>query len=126
MLEKLYFYSAHVTSVYDGDTITVNIDLGFNMTITNVKVRLNGIDTAEIKSKDAILKEKAYQARDWLREQCLGKDVYLESLGIDKYGRCLAKIYLPDKKCLNDEMLANNLAVLYDGGKKNVQALIEL
>ena len=44
-----YVYKAYVRSVYDGDTITVDIDVGFGITLTSQKIRLRGIDTPEVR-----------------------------------------------------------------------------
>lgn len=123
MKERCFFYRANVVDIYDGDTIRVDIDLGFNMSLKNLKVRLSGIDTAEIKSKDEVLKSKALQARDWLRLQCLGKEIYLESNGLDKYGRWLGKVYTKEEICLNDELIKLGFALEYDGGKKQQELL---
>lgn len=123
MDSRCFFYRAHVTDVYDGDTITVNVDLGFSMSLQKLKVRLHGIDTAEMKSKDPELKAKAIAARDWLRTQCLGTDVYLESLGTDKYGRWLGRIHTQAGMCCNEELVKLGLALEYDGGTKNQDLL---
>jgi len=116
--DRRYFYLATVISVYDGDTITVNVDLGFSIQLAGVKVRLDGIDTAEIRSKNKELKEKAIIARDWLREVCLGQKVFLKSSGQDKYGRWLGTIYTQEGLCCNEELVRLGHAVPYDGGKK--------
>jgi endonuclease YncB( thermonuclease family) len=101
----------------------VDIDLGFSMSLRKLKVRLTGIDTAEITSKDPALKAKAVQARDWLRGQILGKDVFLESAGLDKYGRWLGKIHTKGGVCCNEELIKMGLALAYDGGTKQQQLL---
>ena len=123
MNEKCFFYRASVVDVYDGDTITVDIDLGFSMSLKKLKVRLTGIDTAEMKSKDPELKKKATAARDWLREQCLGQQVFLESAGLDKYGRWLGKVYTAEGICCNEELVRMGLALGYDGGTKHQELL---
>lgn len=123
MNEKCFFYRAKVVDAYDGDTIKVDIDLGFSMSLRSLKVRLSGIDTAEMKSKDPDLKKKAIEARDWLRTQILGKDVYLESAGQDKYGRWLGKIYTKEGVCCNEELVKLGLATSYDGGTKHQELL---
>lgn len=120
---RCFFYRAHVVDVYDGDTITVNIDLGFSMILQKLKIRLLGIDSAEMKSKDPILRERAVAARDWLRGQILDKDVFLESHGLDKYGRWLGKIHTADGVCCNDKLIELGLAMSYDGGAKNQELL---
>lgn len=123
MDNRCFFYRAKVVSVYDGDTITVDIDLGFSMTLRGLKVRLSGIDTAEMKSEDVILKDKAVKARDWLKGQILNKDVYLESSGLDKYGRWLGKVHTKEGVCCNEELVKLGLAIAYDGGSKHQELL---
>jgi micrococcal nuclease len=112
-----------VVDVYDGDTVKVDIDLGFSMSLRGLKVRLSGIDTAEIKSNDPDLKKKAIAARDWLRGQILNKEVFLESAGLDKYGRWLGKIHTRDGLCCNEELVKMGLALEYDGGTKHQELL---
>ena len=123
MDNKCFFYRAKVVDVYDGDTVKVDIDLGFSMSLRGLKVRLSGIDTAEIKSNDPDLKKKAVAARDWLRGQILNKDVFLESAGLDKYGRWLGKIHTRDGLCCNEELVKMGLALEYDGGTKHQELL---
>jgi len=123
MDSRCFFYRANVKKVYDGDTITVDIDLGFSMTLRGLKVRLVGVDTAELKSKDKQLKERGLAARDWLRSKILDQDDYLESGGLDKYGRWLGKIHTKDGLCCNDELVKLGFAVTYDGGTKHQELL---
>jgi endonuclease YncB( thermonuclease family) len=52
MDNNLYNYRAFVTGVYDGDSITVDIDLGFNNWMKNQKVRLYGINTPELRGEE--------------------------------------------------------------------------
>lgn len=121
--KKCYNYQVDVISVYDGDTLTVNVDLGFSMTLNKLKIRLTGVDTAEMKSTDEALKKKATAARDFIREQVLNKRVLLECYGQDKYGRWLGKIFAPDGTCLNEELIKRGFAYAYDGGTKDVAQL---
>jgi endonuclease YncB( thermonuclease family) len=123
MIELCYFYRAVITRVIDGDSCIGDIDLGFGVKTSNTKIRLEGIDTAEMRSKDPILREKAEKAKASLKEMIEGKEVYVKSLGIDKYGRSLATIYTQDGKCCNDIMKINNLAISYHGGTKTQELL---
>jgi micrococcal nuclease len=123
MKENCYFYKALVTKVIDGDSCVADIDLGFGIKTSKTKIRLNGIDTAEIKAQDKELKEKANIAKQLLKTMIEGKEVYLRSHGVDKYGRSLATIYTLDGLCCNDEMKRKNLAINYDGGTKNQELL---
>ncbi len=119
-----YTYYADVLDVYDGDTLTVTIDLGFSLTV-KTKVRLMGIDTAEMKSEDPEVKKLAVASRDFIREQVLEKKVLLKSHKPDKYGRALADIWplnddwTPVPKTLSEMMIEKGFAKSYDGGTKD-------
>jgi endonuclease YncB( thermonuclease family) len=108
-----------VIKVYDGDTITIASVLP-NTTepIYRFSIRLNGIDTPEIRGKTQEEKELAIQVRDALTEKIYGKMVELRNVGNEKYGRVLAEIYL-DGENINQWLVDENFAVAYDGGKKH-------
>jgi micrococcal nuclease len=63
---SLWHYWAVVTSVYDGDTVTADIDLGMGIWARKQKLRLYGIDTPELRGDE---RAEGLKARDWLREQ---------------------------------------------------------
>jgi micrococcal nuclease len=90
MIDSLFHYRATVASVYDGDTITANIDLGFNITIRE-KIRLQGINTPEVRGSE---REEGLRSRDALRAQIDGKEIYLktEKDKKGKYGRYIGTI----------------------------------
>ena len=112
-----------VVKVYDADTITVanRISVGVSQSdeIYRFQVRLNGIDTPEIKTKNPHTKELAKKARDVLSEMIFGKIVELKNVQLEKYGRLLADVYLGDLH-LNQWLIDNNHAVRYDGGTKQI------
>jgi micrococcal nuclease len=113
-----YVYRAQVLSVYDGDTITVMLDLGMSIT-RKASCRLDGIDTPEIRTKVAGEKEAAYAARDRVRELILGREVTLQSMSKpDKYGRLLVRVWAEDGVCVNELLLEEKHAIPYSGGKK--------
>lgn len=92
--QYLYVYNAEVTEVYDGDTITVEVDLGFHVSM-EMRLRLYGIDTWEVRGSE---RERGLIARDWLRERVLGEQVKFRSIRdgnriTGKFGRYLAVIY---------------------------------
>jgi micrococcal nuclease len=118
MEDRCFFYRARVVDVYDGDTVTVDVDLGFSMSLRKLKVRLSGIDAAEMRGGTNESRARAVLARDWLRSQILGKEIYLESKGIDKYGRWLGRIHTQDGNCCNDQLLVMGLAIQYSGGSR--------
>ena len=76
----MYEYCAKVVSVYDGDTITVDIDLGFGIVLKKQKLRLLGINTPEVRGEEKILGKKV---RDLVREKILDKVVTIKKESMD-------------------------------------------
>lgn len=112
--------SGKVVKVYDGDTFTIASKLSnVDDIVYRFSVRLNGIDTPEIKGKTVIEKELAKKARDALSNIIMDKIVILKNVSTEKYGRLLADVYIGDL-WMNEWMLANKYAVKYDGGTKNI------
>jgi micrococcal nuclease len=112
MVDYQFWYNAFVKDVYDGDSITVDIDLGFNIKLENIKLRLSDIDTPEIRGKE---KNKGFISRDWLKEKVLNKWVSIKTEKdiTGKYGRYLAYVYLDDVN-LNEQMIKEGLAKKYN------------
>jgi len=108
-----------VIKVYDGDTITIAAKLPTTIEspLYRFSVRLNGIDTPELKTKNEVEKRVALQARDALSSKILYRDVELRNVQTEKYGRLLAGIWL-ENECLNEWMIKQRFAVKYDGGTK--------
>ena len=107
-----------VIKVYDGDSITIAGYLPmYNSPLFRFSVRLNGIDTAEIKGKSSDEIEAAKQARDALSKLILHKEIILKNVATEKYGRVLADVYLDDL-CVNHWLIKECYAVKYDGGTK--------
>ena len=107
--------------VYDGDTIHAVFKLPNSAECHKWVIRLMGIDTPEMKSKNAVEKAKATETRDYLKKMILDKIIILDCLEFDKYGRLLANIYLegtPGEKSINQTLIDNGFAKAYDGGTK--------
>jgi len=112
-----YVYNAEVLSVYDGDTVTVMLDMGLDVQ-KKAKCRLLGIDTPELRTKSAKEKKLGYAARDRLRELILDKTITLQSMTKpDKYGRLLVRIWI-EGLFINDLLIDEGLARAYDGGER--------
>jgi len=110
--------SGRVIKVYDGDSITIAAKLPFDdSTLYRFSVRLNGIDTPEIKGKNADEKEAAKLARDALSNLILNKNIILKNVDNEKYGRVLADVYL-DELHINEWLIKERYAIRYDGGAK--------
>lgn len=113
----MYKYKAIVTKVYDGDTVTVDIDLGFGIWKKKESIRLHGIDTPELRGGSTSEKLMAVRSRDYLLSLVMNKEIVIESNAKDKYGRYLCVIYLKGEN-VNRLMLNNGGARVYYGGKK--------
>ena len=105
----MYIYNAIIVSVYDGDTVTADIDLGFEVWLKGQKLRLLNIDTPEVRGKE---KAEGIVSRDALRSRILGKEVKIKSDRKGKYGRWLVEIFLDDEN-INSWLLAEGLAKPY-------------
>lgn len=105
----MYEYRAFVRSIYDGDTIRVDIDLGFGIQAHNQIMRLVGINAPEMIGDDHV---KGVIARDALREKILQKDVIIQTIKdrTEKYGRYLAWVFL-DGENINTWLIAHGYAV---------------
>ncbi len=111
---QLYHYRAKVIGVYDGDTMTVDIDLGLHIWARDEKVRLARINAPELRGAE---KEKGLAARDFLISKVMDKHIIIETIKDreEKYGRYLAEIWLKDDsgqfQNINDLMVQNGHAV---------------
>lgn len=109
---------ADVISVYDGDTFKAQAHPWPGMSI-DVSVRVNGIDTPEIRGKCESEKQAAIAARDYVRG-VLGESVTLKNVKRGKYaGRVVADVYLTDGRSLTGLLIASGLGRAYDGGKRS-------
>ena len=107
----MYEYRAYVRKVYDGDTITVDIDLGFGIVIHNQKIRLLRINTPEIRGPE---RESGLKSRDALRGKIANKWIRLQTKKDKKgkYGRWLGEVWI-DNTNINDWLLTEGLAEEY-------------
>jgi len=110
--DYLYHYKALVTGAYDGDTITVEIDLGLKTAVKGEKLRLHRINTPEVRGVEKVAGKVS---RDYLRSRILGKEIMIETFKDrkGKYGRYLAEIWLEEDGAfvnINDELVEKGLA----------------
>ena len=108
----MYEYSAEGKKVYDGDTITVDFDLGFGIILRKQKIRLLGINTPEVRGES---REQGLISRDRLRERILGKTVTIKTSRDKKgkYGRWLGEVFIKDEN-INQWLLNEGLASEYN------------
>jgi len=107
-----------VISIYDGDTFRVDINSLPPIVGKNIPIRVNGVDTPEIRGKCQYEKNLALKARDFVRDKLSNaKEIKLTNLQRGKYFRVVANV-LVDGVSLEQELLDNKLAYRYDGGRK--------
>ena len=94
--------------IIDGDTIDVEIDLGFGITLSH-RVRLKDIDAAETKTKDLKEKAEGLLAKEWLeKELSKSGEWIIETTKDDKYGRILGTLYLVGEPVTVNERMVND------------------
>ncbi len=124
----MYEYRAKIVKIIDGDTVDVDIDLGFGISLNNERVRIMGIDTPESRTRDKVEKKFGLASKARLKE-LLGKDTILKTQigrgGEDmkgKFGRILGDFIVDGKKA-GEILIKEGHAVAYHGQNKlDVQA----
>ena len=121
---KMYEYRAKVIKVVDGDTVDVDIDLGFGVWLKDERVRIMGIDTPESRTRDKVEKKFGLAAKARLKE-LLGATPILKTQvgkgGEDmkgKFGRILGDFITDDGKKCGELLIKEGHAVKYTGGAK--------
>ncbi len=114
----MYIYKATILKIVDGDTLDLDIDLGFGIH-RKQRVRLEGIDAPELKDSNKLAKEAAKESKKFLESLLpVGLQVQLVSTSYDKYGRVLGKIWTlnsskePDIE-VNDQLIKFGYAKIY-------------
>jgi micrococcal nuclease len=121
----MYQYKCKIIKVLDGDTVDIDLDLGFKIILANQRVRMAGVDTPE--SRTTIAEEKV---RGLLSKKKLAEKLPIGSWQIietqkpdsndDKFGRILGVFILEDGTRVNDWLIQNNYAVPYKGENKDL------
>ena len=115
----MFDYNFKLVKVVDGDTIDVDIDLGFGVWLRNQRIRMMGIDTPESRTSDD--EEKVYGLLAKQRLITLLADAKVLRTfkdGRGKYGRILGKFKMKDGSILNENMIDEHHAVAYYGQSK--------
>jgi len=117
----MYEYYCEVTRIVDGDTLDVDIDLGFSTKLTKQRIRMLGIDTPESRTRDLEEKSRGLLSKKFLMNLCpVGSKIKLVSHGKGKFGRILGEIFIHQGVLsINKYMCDEGYAVEYYGGNKD-------
>ena len=114
------YFIKKVLKVVDGDTIDVEIDLGFDLT-KKERVRLGGIDTPESRTRDLEEKKMGLEAKDRLKMLLKDADKLTVTTSKDgKFGRMIGTLYMNPSagRSINQMLIDDGYAWAYDGGTK--------
>ena len=122
----MHEYKVKILKVVDGDTVDVDIDLGFGIWLKKERVRLMGIDTPESRTSDKVEKVFGLAAKERL-SSLLGSEAILETQvskgGEDmkgKFGRILGNFTTTNGEHCADVLMREGHAVAYSGGGKEL------
>lgn len=124
----MYEYKCNIIRVVDGDTVDVDIDLGFGVWLKKQRIRLYGIDTPESRTRDKVEKKFGLMAKDYLVSH-LGETSTLRTKkdGRGKFGRILGEFVVYDPatdayRSVNEMLVESHHAVAYHGqSKKDIE-----
>jgi micrococcal nuclease len=118
----MYKYNVIIKEIIDGDTVKVDIDLGFDMWLRNQLVRLSGIDAPESRTTNLTEKKYGLQTKAFIEKMMpVGSEQQLLSAKIqkEKYGRILGEFFITyadlNSTNLNKLLVDKHLAIVYDG-----------
>ncbi len=122
MTDPRYHYRCRLLDVIDGDTVELEVELGFHARLT-VRVRLEGIDTPELKGKTHEERRRAQDAQALVAQWCEARAdrIILRTVrdGRDKFGRLLATLIDQDSgQTVQQALIDTGLARPYDGQTK--------
>lgn len=118
----MYTYKAKVNRIIDGDSVVLDIDLGFDTWINNQSIRLVGVDAPESRTRDLVEKQFGNLAKERVRGLLkIGSDVIIRTYKDQggKFGRILGEIITDEEININDLLIEERLAVYYQGQSKD-------
>ena len=115
----MYEYNCKISRVVDGDTVDVDIDLGFDTWRCGERIRLYGVDTPECRTRDAQEKAAGLLAKKFVQDALhVGGTYKLQTREKGKFGRFLGVIFISAKTSINAALVTEHLAVAYHGQSK--------
>jgi micrococcal nuclease len=118
---NMYQYNVKISKVVDGDTVDVDIDLGFSTVLKKQRVRMMGIDTPESRTRDLVEKKFGKAAKAHLKSILDAKQITLVSHDKGKFGRILGELFVDGETVsVNQRMINDHHAVPYTGDNKDL------
>jgi len=129
----MYDYKAKIRRVIDGDTVDVDIDLGFGIWLKDQRIRINGIDTPESRTRDKVEKVFGNASKEFVKKWLPVGSIQVLLTTVDKsgddkrgkFGRILGDFQI-EKTKLTNIMLSEGYAVRYSGGNKDDLKILHL
>ena len=116
----MYEYKCKLVRVVDGDTVDIDIDLGFGVWLRKQRIRMYGIDTPESRTSDDVEKIYGLAAKEflvkWTNSGALSLKTFKDGKG--KYGRILGELWYGGEHNINQLLIDNHHAVKYHGQSK--------
>lgn len=111
----MFTYKAEIVKIVDGDTVDVDIDLGFQCWVRDVRLRLNRIDAYETRLYKGVTEEekaKGMAAKEWLEKLAMEKSdkIVVKTVDRGKYGRWIAELIIDDEN-ISDSLVSMGYAV---------------
>jgi len=123
----MYEYKCKIRKVVDGDTVDIDIDLGFGVWLNDERVRIIGIDTPESRTSDKVEKIFGLAAKERVKHLLGDGATLLSKVKGDgneemrgKFGRILGDFRTPHGDILTSKLMEEGHAVAYSGGNKEV------
>jgi micrococcal nuclease len=117
----MYEYNCKIVRIIDGDTVDVNIDLGFAVWLNKQRIRLFGVDTPESRTRDAVEKKFGIMAKNFVKGRLPVGSMQILRTRLDdsrgKFGRILGEFVL-EETTLNQLLIVTNNGVPYFGQSK--------
>ena len=120
----MFEYKCNLVKVVDGDTVDVDIDLGFGVWLRKQRIRLYGIDTPESRTRDKVEKVYGLAAKEFLVDMLSTGDMSIKTHkdAKGKFGRILGELFVKTsvgELSINQSLVENNHAVRYYGQSKD-------
>ena len=121
----MFEYKCNLVKVVDGDTVDVDIDLGFGVWLRKQRIRLYGIDTPESRTRDKVEKVYGLAAKDFLSKMLSTGEMLIKTHkdAKGKFGRILGELFMKTsvgELSVNQSLVENSHAVRYYGQSKEV------